>query len=72
MNIDFKSMMKKPKEVGTEIWVLDGHGKLVGRYDTVLLAKDWLAMNNDEFYKLYGFSWVPPSKIQKQARLLLQ
>lgn len=33
-----------------------------------ILATFWLTHTNDEFFNTFGFSWVPPMKIQEEAR----
>lgn len=35
------------------------------------LAKDWLRMSNDGFFRLYGFSWVPPVAMREEVRKYL-
>ena len=40
---------------------------MINGYDELQLAKKWLCMSNDLFYKTYGFSWVPSLKIREIA-----
>jgi len=70
MKIDYRSQIRTPKLVGTEVWILDGHGKLAGRYDAVRLAKDWLALGTEEFFKRHGFHWEPSDHAKEEARKL--
>jgi len=46
------------------------YGKLNGLYKWDL-AKSWLRCSNDNFYRLYGFNWVPPIWMYEQARQYL-
>ena len=46
------------------------YGKLNGYYKWDL-AKSWLQMSNDDFYKVFGISWVPPIWMYEQARKYL-
>ena len=43
------------------------YGKING-HDKWDLAKSWLKMSNDDFYRLYGFNWVPPVWMYEEAR----
>ena len=36
-----------------------------------ILAAFWLTHTNDEFYNYFGFNWVPPMEIQKEARKVI-
>lgn len=70
-DIDFKSMIRTPKQVGNEVWVIDGNGKLVEKYSATNLTEEWLQMSNDGFYKLYGFNWIPPLDLQDKVKAYL-
>ena len=45
-------------------------GTLNGHYKWDL-AKNWLQMSNDGFYRLYGFNWVPPMGMREEVRKYL-
>lgn len=44
---------------------------MIHGYNEEFLTREWLCMTNDDFYKKYGFNWIPPiklrMKIQKQT-----
>lgn len=65
---DLKSLIKTAALVCDRVLVRDGHGNIVENYSAVDLTHEWLHMSNDDFFKKYGFSWIPPFALRNEAQ----
>lgn len=43
-------------------------GDVVASYDAIDLAMKWFRMDNDTFFEVYGFNWVPHGAIYDTAK----
>lgn len=69
MEFDFK-IVTDVKEIGKTVYVFFSNGSRE-EYDSINLAARWLKMSNDNFYREYGFNYVPSEKTKDMARLLI-
>ena len=56
------------KEFGTNVIVYDLNGKIKNIYNAIELAKIWFQSSNDGFYMMFGFNYVPSSRIYDIAK----
>ena len=61
----------KPELTGLTVTVRDQHGAFQCGYNALELAAAWLKMDNDSFYKVFGFNWVPPVYLRDRAQTMI-
>lgn len=66
----FKERERNVHEVYGLVFVTDGFGKIVAKYNPVALGVEWFNMSNDMFFSVYGFNWVPRGQVYDEARKL--
>ena len=50
------------------IVVRNGFGETISILDAKKITRNWLTLNNNDFFKRYGFNWVPPKWLQNRVR----
>lgn len=55
-------------QFGDKVVVYDLNHKKRAEYTKEYLTEMWLTMSNDSFFKLFGFSWVPPLELQDKIK----
>jgi hypothetical protein len=67
----FDIKILEPKLIGLTVTVHDQYGGFECGYNALELTAAWLTMDNDSFFKLFGFNWVPPLYLRDRAQNML-
>ncbi|MEV9641744.1 hypothetical protein ABZ756_13670 [Mammaliicoccus sciuri] len=63
-----KTFIKKPKQVGSVVFVHNGAGELVETHKTIDLGKAFFTMSNDAFFDKFGFNFVPEGTYWERSK----
>ena len=60
--------IKTARQIFDQVFVYNQEGTLLEIHDVLELGKQWFCMSNDNFYSIYGFSWVPQGSLWERAK----
>lgn len=59
------------KEIGDHLLSVTYASGRHATYDGIGVTKNWLTMDDDSFYELYGFNFIPSIRLKEKARMEL-